>query len=135
MRRAAQLLLLGALAATPAAAADGAREAHRATAAVQLTALAERIAKLHAQIAQGVLAERSRRAMTEALRGFESNLREVAAASPTPEIRDNYVLLALLWPEYREWARKPATRDNARDRKSTRLNSSHIQKSRMPSSA
>jgi len=88
--------------------------AHRATDAVRLTALAERIAKLQAQIGQGVLVERSRRALPGALRDFEAALKAVGGSTPTPEIRDNYVLLALLWPDYRDWARKPPTRDNAR---------------------
>jgi hypothetical protein len=114
MRSLAAPFVAAMLAAGPAEAADNAREAHRATTAVQLTALAERIAKLQAQVSQGVLAERSRRAMPLALRDFEALLKSVAAASPTQEIRDNYVLLALLWPEYRDLARKPATRDNLR---------------------
>src|SRR5258706_5586257 len=112
------LRVLVAVACAAAAPGEGAEPrdgvVHRATAAVRLTALAERIAKLQAQISQGVLAERSRRAMPEALHDFEAGLRAVAQSSPTTEIRDNYVLLALLWPEYRDWARKPATRENAR---------------------
>ncbi len=116
--RSLALRLLVAAACAAAAPGEGAEPrddgVHRATAAVRLTALAERIAKLQAQISQGVLVERSRRAMPEALRDFEAGLRTVAQSSPTAEIRDNYVLLALLWPEYRDWARKPATRDNAR---------------------
>ena len=101
----------------PPALAKEVREAEqsvRASAALRLATLAERIAKLHAQTGQGVLAERSRRAMPEALREFERELRTTSARAPTPEIRDNYVLLALLWREYREWALKAPTRENAR---------------------
>jgi hypothetical protein len=82
--------------------------------AMRLEMLAERIAKLHAQVGQGVLAERSRRALAEAIRDFDAGLKEVKARPAGPEIRDNYVLLGLLWSEYRAWATKPATRDNAK---------------------
>ena len=81
---------------------------------MRLEMLAERIAKLHAQVGQGVLADRSRRALGQAVQDFESGLRDVKARSTGAEIRDNYVLLGLLWTEYRAWATKPATRDNAK---------------------
>lgn len=81
---------------------------------MRLEMLAERIAKLHAQVGQGVLAERSRRALAEALHEFDAGLKDVKARPAGPEIRDNYVLLALLWSEYRALATKPATRDNAK---------------------
>ena len=81
---------------------------------IRLETLTERIAKLHAQLGQGVLVERTRRALPEAVKEFDAALREVRARPAGPEIRDNYVLLALLWTEYRAWALKPATRDNAR---------------------
>ncbi len=60
----------------------------RATAAIRLVTLAERIAKLHAQVGQGVLAERSRRALVEAARDFDKTLKEIAARAPTAELRD-----------------------------------------------
>ena len=106
MKGAAAMLAAFALAAFPAARAQDA--------SIRLETLTERIAKLHAQVGQGVLVERSRRALPEALRDFETALREVRTRPAGPEIRDNYVLLALLWTEYRGWALKPATRDNAR---------------------
>ena len=81
--------------------------------AMRLEALTERIAKLHAQVGQGVLAERSKRALPEAVREFDGALREVKARPAGPEVQDTYVLLGLLWTEYRAWALKPATRDNA----------------------
>ena len=86
----------------------------RASTALRLATLAERIAKLHAQIGQGVLVERSRRALPEAMREFDQALRAIAGGAPTPEIRDNYLLLALLWHEYRDWAQRTPTREGAR---------------------
>lgn len=82
--------------------------------AMRLEGLSERIAKLHAQLGQNVLAERSRRALPESLRDFETALREVQARPGGAEVRDNYLLLGLLFTEYRAWALKPATRDNAK---------------------
>jgi hypothetical protein len=84
------------------------------SAAMRLPALAERIAKLHAQIGQGVLAQRSRRALSEALRDFDASLRSVVASAPAGEARENYVLLGLLWREFRDWAQRAPTRENAR---------------------
>ena len=81
---------------------------------MRLEALTERIAKLHAQLGQGVLADRSRRALPEAIRDFEATLRAATARASTPEIRDNYLLLRLLWQDYRGWALKPPSRDNAK---------------------
>lgn len=81
---------------------------------MRLEALTERIAKLHAQLGQGILAERSRRAMPEVIREFEATLRAATARASTPEVRDNYVLLRLLWHDYRAWALKPPSRDNAK---------------------
>ena len=78
-----------------------------------LAILAERIGKLHAQQAQGIVAERSRRGLAEAMRQFEATLPAATAAAP-PDERENYVLLRLLWREYRPWLARPATRDNAR---------------------
>jgi hypothetical protein len=91
-----------------------ASEEPRLTVAMHLVTLAERIAKLHAQLGQGVLADRSRRGLAEALRDFDTTLRSVASRAPTPESRDNYALLALQWQDYREWATRPPTRDHAR---------------------
>lgn len=74
----------------------------------------ERIAKLHAQVGQGVLPERSRRALADALREFDATLRRAAGHATGADTRDHYLLLALLWRDYRAWAAKPATRENAR---------------------
>ena len=82
--------------------------------AMRLEALSERIARLHAQLGQNVLVDRSRRALPETVREFESALREVKARPAGPEVRDNYLLLGLLFTEYRAWALKAPTRDNAK---------------------
>jgi hypothetical protein len=83
-------------------------------AAMRLEALTEKIAKLHAQIGQGVLTDRSKRALQEAVKDFDAGLRTVVARPAGAEVRDNYLLLRLLWQDYRGWALKPPTRDNAK---------------------
>jgi hypothetical protein len=85
-----------------------------AAAALRLPTLAERVAKLHAQVGQGILVQRSRRALAETLRDFDAALRAAAAGAPGAEARDHYTLLGLLWQDYREFAQRPATRENAR---------------------
>jgi hypothetical protein len=101
---AAILCWAGAAAAQPPAPADPA----------QLAALAERIAKLHTQAAHGVLAQRSRRALGEAVREFDTTLRAVAARAPEGEARESYLLLGILWEEYRGWASRAPTRETVR---------------------
>ncbi len=110
----ALLVLLSAAAVEARAQAGTRAELPHASAAVRLATLAERIAKLHAQIGQGILVERSRRALPEAMRDFDTTLRAISARVPSGEIRDNYLLLAILWQEYKAWALKPPTRENAR---------------------
>lgn len=82
--------------------------------AMRLETLTERIAKLHAQVAQGLLAERSRRALRDAVREFDVALRAATAQAPGAEARDTYLLLGLLWRDYRGWATRPPSRDNAK---------------------
>lgn len=82
--------------------------------ALRLAGIAERIAKLHAQAGSGVLAERGRRSLAEAMRDFDATLREAAARPGNAESRDNYLLLGLLWREYRAWAARPPTRESVR---------------------
>jgi hypothetical protein len=86
----------------------------RATSALRIGMLAERIAKLHAQVGQGILAERSKRALVATIRDFDATLKAVTASAPPGEIRDAYVLLSLLWNDYREFALRAPTRENAR---------------------
>lgn len=111
-RAAAAALILaaaGALAAEP-----GARGPALLDTATRLTMLAERVAKLHAQVGREVLVTRSRRALAEASGEFERGLREVSAAAPNAEIRDNYLLLRHLWDEYRAAALQAPTAEHAR---------------------
>lgn len=113
MRLAARAMAAAVLLALAPCAAD-AEEMPRALHALRLAPLAERIAKLHAQLGQGVLAERSRRLLAEAKRDFEASLGKAGPLAGTAEARDAFLLLAILWGEYRVWAEKPPTRDNAR---------------------
>lgn len=107
----ARFLLLLWLAAL--ASSAGAEEPGRASAAMRIGTLTERIAKLQAQLGLGILADRSRRAMPEALRELDASIR-TAARAPGAEIHENYVLLGILTKEYRQWALRPPTRDNAK---------------------
>ena len=95
------------------AAADVAKTAP-AIAALRLVMLGERFAKLHAQLGQGVLAQRSRRDLAQAERDFDAALRLVASQSASPELRDNTLLLTALWREHREWLGRPPSRETAR---------------------
>jgi hypothetical protein len=88
-------------------------EAHRQV-AWRLAMLAERMGKLHAQAGQGLLPQRARRALAEATQQFDVLVRQSQGAAPTPEARDDALLLGLLWREYRPWLSRPATRENAR---------------------
>lgn len=81
---------------------------------MQLAVLAERVAKLHVQMAYGVLVDRSRRALGESQREFEAAQRAVAARATSSDAQENYLLLAILWSEYRGWLAKPAHRENVR---------------------
>lgn len=122
MKRARVLLALGPLAIPLLAAAlrSAIAQAPRSgeplspAAAVRLAMLAERIAKLDAQIGQGILVERSRRAMAEAIRDFEASHRALVSAATAPELREHLQLLQLLWQDFRAAAARPPTRDNAR---------------------
>jgi hypothetical protein len=97
-----------------AAATAQAAEIQRGNAALRLAPTIERIARLHAQAGQGVMAERSRRALAEAIRDFSATLRAALASAQGPEVRDNYMLLAMQWQDYRDWAQRPPTRETAR---------------------
>ncbi len=84
------------------------------TAAMRLSTLAERIAKLHAQVGLGIFPQRSRKSLQQAFEEFDSTLRSVAPRASTAQSRENYALLALLWQDYRDWAARTQTRDTAR---------------------
>jgi hypothetical protein len=107
----AAALLVFAQTAAPQAGEERAAGVH----ALRLAGIAERIAKLHVQAGRGVLPERSRRALPDAVRDFDATLRAAGARRPgDAESRDNYLLLGLLWREYRPWASRPPTRDSVR---------------------
>jgi hypothetical protein len=89
-------------------------DARGADAFVRLVPGIERIARLHAQSGQGVMAQRSRRALAEATRDFDAALRAALAAASGAEARENYTLLAMLWQDYREWMQRPPSRETAR---------------------
>lgn len=116
MRRCARSLAAAAALAVVAAAVAAGAPAAPATAleGLRLAALAERIAKLHAQLGHGIMPARSRRSLDEALREFDAASRALAARPAAAEARENQLLLAILWREYREWAARPPTRDNVR---------------------
>jgi hypothetical protein len=76
--------------------------------------LVERVARLHAQAGQGVMAQRSRKALADAIHEFDAALRAALAATPATESRESYVLLAMLWQDYRDWAQRPPTRETGR---------------------
>lgn len=70
-------------------------------AAARQPMLAERIARLYAQVGRGVLAPRAQRSLAAALREFDAGSRALLAAAGSPEIRESYRLLELLWVQYR----------------------------------
>jgi hypothetical protein len=83
----------------PTAKADSAALLNKA---VRQPMLVERITKSYTLVSQNVLAPRSKRQMDDAVIEFERALKELQAAAPTPEIKDNYELLEQLWGEYRD---------------------------------
>lgn len=88
--------------------------AMHASAFERLAMLAERIAKCQVQLAQGVLAERSRRALRAAQHEFDALLPLAESLADGPEAHESFLLLRLLWKELRAWSGKSATRENAR---------------------
>jgi len=70
--------------------------------------LVERITKSYTLVSQKVLEARSKRQMDDAVAEFERALKELQAAAPTPEIKENYELLEQLWGEYRELTKQAA---------------------------
>ena len=82
-------------------------------AAARLAMLAERMAKVNAQLGREVLVSRSRRALAESIAQFDRGLREASAAASTAEARENYRLLKRLWDEYRAAVLRSPSRENA----------------------
>jgi hypothetical protein len=87
---------------------------HASESSLRLVPLVERMARLHAQVGQGVMAQRSRKALAETIREFDGALRASLAAAQGAEARDNYLLLGMLWQDYREWMQRPPTKETAR---------------------
>jgi len=96
------------------ACAAQAAQTRRPEAFLRLGPMIERMARLHAQAGHGVMAQRSRRALADSVRDFDATLRSALAAAPGTEARDNYVLLAMLWQDYREWILRAPSRETAR---------------------
>jgi hypothetical protein len=109
-----RFLALAAAFATLAARGQAPAAARTPLQSMRLATLGEHIAKLFFQVAQGVLAERSRRGLAQSVREFDAALRATLASPARDEAREGFLLLRLLWDEYRGWAAKPATRENAR---------------------
>ena len=78
--------------------------AMHASACERLATLAERIAKCQVQVAQGVLAQRSRRMLRDAEREFDALLPLAAELAADAEARESFILLRLLWKEIRTLA-------------------------------
>jgi hypothetical protein len=85
-----------------------------AVTALRLATLSERLAKLHVQAAHGLLPERSRRGIGEAIREFDAQLKRLRARPASAEARDNVLLLAILWDEHRAWVSRAPARENVR---------------------
>ncbi len=83
--------------------------------AIRQPMLAERITKSFSLIGQNVLEARSRRQLDDSLREFGVALKELRAASPTPEIKENYDLLAQLFEEYQGIQTKTVNIENAKE--------------------
>ncbi len=66
--------------------------------------LSQRIAKLHAQLLVNVNTKKALKIMDASVALFDSQLRELKALSPTPDIRGLYVRLEQLWAPYRSAA-------------------------------
>jgi hypothetical protein len=116
--RAALACVALALCAGTAAAADAAPEPPgpeaQSLAALRVVTLTEHIAKLQSQAGQAILAERARRALSQALRRFDAAVRALERPAAPLELHESVAIVGLLAKEYRVWAAKPATRDNAR---------------------
>jgi len=85
--------------------------------ALRAAAFAERILELQAQEGLGLLearGRRGRRAAAAALREFDASVRAIGVPAAPADLHEAAALLALLAADYRTWAQKPASRENAR---------------------
>ena len=85
-----------------------------ALAALRVASLAERALKLQAQAGQSILGDRSRRALAQAVRDLDAAVRAVGVPASPAELHESAAILRLLVADYRSWALKSPTRDNAR---------------------
>lgn len=116
MRRSRALAAL-ATAGTIAATAAAMRAEPRPAEALRVAASAERILELQAQEGLGVLdarGRRGRRAAAAVLREFDASVRAVGVPAAPADLHEAAALLSLLAADYRAWAQKPASRENAR---------------------
>jgi hypothetical protein len=84
-----------------------------ANAATRQPMLAERIARLYAQVGRDVLSARAQRAFPAALREFDAGVKSLLAGAGSPEVRENYRLLELLWIDYRPFVSRPPSLEGA----------------------
>ena len=113
-RAAASLTLVLALAPFVAAGQSPGPDPALALAALRVATLAERIAKLHVQSAQGILADRGRRALQETVRDLDAQVKRARARAAPPEAREQLLLVAILCDEQRPWALRAPSRENMR---------------------
>jgi Type IV pili methyl-accepting chemotaxis transducer N-term len=64
--------------------------------------LSQRIAKAYAQLGLGLLPEKSLKIMNTSAALFDSQLAELTAFAPTPDIAKTYAELATVWQSYRD---------------------------------
>jgi hypothetical protein len=80
---------------------------------MRVASLAERIVKLHAQVAQGILAPRGRRALAGAIRELDRSVHALGVPPPPSELHERVAILAILAGQYRGWALRNPGRDVA----------------------
>jgi hypothetical protein len=85
-----------------------------ALAALRVASLTERALKLQAQAGQSILADRSHRALAQTVRDLDAAVRGVGVPASPAELHESAAILRLLVADYRAWALKAPTRDNAR---------------------
>lgn len=109
-RAAARVLFVSALSGC----AFAQKPAPSALQALRIEMLIERVAKLHAQAGEGILAGRSRREMNQALHELDAAISVLAPPPREREAREAWAIMAILGAGYRDWALRPPTRESAR---------------------
>jgi hypothetical protein len=111
--RLAHLAFAGAVAGRGSALAAAAWERPGRARVLAVAALAEQVLKLHAQVGQGILVRRARRALAAALRGMDSAVRALGTPPAPSELHERVAILAILVAQYRAHASRPPARDAA----------------------